>query len=53
MAITKYTLIYSVPAEAEVEVAAVVAVVLSVLVIGKRVKGAAAERVPLWPCVLL
>jgi len=39
--------------EAEVETAVAVAVVLGVLVIGKRVGGAAAERVPLWPCVLL
>jgi len=47
-AIAKYTLIDPVLAEAVVATAAP-----SVLAIGKRVRGAAAERVPLWPRVLL
>jgi hypothetical protein len=46
--IAKYTLID--PALAEV-VAAIV--VPSVLAIGERIRGAAVERVPLRPCVLL
>jgi len=46
--ITKYTLTDPVLVEA------VVATVASgVLVIGERVRGAAVERVPLRPCVLL
>ena len=47
-AIAEYTLIDPVPAEA---VAAIVAP--GVLAIGERVRGAAVERVPLRPCVLL
>jgi hypothetical protein len=47
-AIAKYTLIDPALAEA---VAAIVAP--SVLAIGERVRGAAVERVPLRPCVLL
>ena len=47
-AIAKYTLIDSML----VKVVAVIAVP-SVLVISKRVKGAAAERMPLWPRILL
>jgi hypothetical protein len=47
-AITKYTLTDPVLVEA---VAAIV--VTSVLVIGKRVRGAAVERVPLRPYILL
>ena len=43
----KYTLIYSVLAEA------IAVVAPSVPVIGERVKGAVVERVPLWLCVLL
>jgi len=43
----KYTLIYSVLAET------IAAVVPSVPAIGKRVRGAAVERVPLRLCVLL
>ena len=43
----KYTLTYSVLAEVTV------VVVPSVLAIGKRVRGAAVERVPLRLCVLL
>ena len=46
--ITKYTLTDSMLAEA-----VVVTVAPSMLAIGKRVRGAAAERVPLWPRVLL
>jgi hypothetical protein len=46
--IAKYTLIDPAPAEA---VAAIV--VPSVLVISERIRGAAVERVPLRPCVLL
>jgi len=42
-----------VPAEVETKAVAAAAVALSVLAIGKRVKGAAAERVPLRPCILL
>jgi len=53
MAIAKYTLIYSMLAEIKPKAAAAAAVALSVLAISKRVKGAAAEWVPLWPCVLL
>ena len=45
--IAEYTLIGPVLAEA-----AVVIVVSSELAIGKRVRGAAVERVPLRPCVL-
>jgi hypothetical protein len=48
IAIAKYTLIDLMLAEA---VAAIV--VPGVLAIGKRVRGAAVERVPLRPCVLL
>ena len=48
IAIAKYTLIDSVLAEA-----VVVIVVPSVLAIGKRVRGAAVERVPLRPRILL
>ena len=46
--IAKYTLI-------DLVLAGVVAVIVvpGVLVIGKRVRGAAVERVPLRPCVLL
>ena len=46
--ITEYTLIDLVPAEAAAATAAP-----SVLVIGKRVKGAAVKRVPLRPYILL
>ena len=46
--IIKYTLIDLVLAEAAVAIAAP-----GVLVIGKRVRGAAVERVPLRPCILL
>ena len=46
--ITKYTLTDPVPAEA-----AAVIVAPIILVISKRVRGAAVERVPLRPCVLL
>jgi len=46
--IAKYTLIDPMLAEAVAAIAAP-----SVLVISKRVKGAAVERVPLRPCVLL
>ena len=48
IAIAKYTLIDLMPAEAVVAIAAP-----SVLAIGERVRGAAVERVPLRPCVLL
>ena len=47
-AIAKYTLTDSMLAEAVAVIA-----VPSVLVTGKRVRGAAAEWVPLWPRVLL
>ena len=47
-AITKYTQTDPVLAEAVVAIVAP-----SVLAIGKRVRGAAVERVPLRPCVLL
>jgi hypothetical protein len=47
-AIAKYTLIDLVLAEVVAATA-----VPSVLAIGKRVRGAAVERVPLRPCVLL
>ena len=48
MVITKYTL-------TDLVLAKVVAVTVapSVLAIGERVRGAAVERVPLRPCVLL
>jgi len=46
--IAKYTLIDPVPAEA-----AAVTAASGVLAIGERVRGAAVERVPLQPCVLL
>ena len=46
--IAKYTLIDLALVEAVVAIA-----VPSVLVISKRVRGAAVEWVPLWPCVLL
>jgi hypothetical protein len=48
IAITKYTLIDPVLVEV---VAAIV--VPGVLAIGERVRGAAVERVPLRPCILL
>ena len=48
IAITKYTLIGPVLAEA-----VAVIVVSGVLVINKRVRGAAVERVPLRLCILL
>jgi hypothetical protein len=48
MAITKYTLMDSVLAEAAVVIAA-----LGVLVIGERVRGVVVEWVPLRPRVLL
>ena len=47
-AITKYTLTDSMLAEVVVAIA-----VPGVLVIGKKVRGAAAERVPLRPRILL
>ena len=46
--ITKYTLIDPAPAEAVVAI-----VVPGVLAIGERIRGAAVERVPLWPYILL
>ena len=48
IAIAKYTLIDPALVEALAATA-----VPGVLVIGERVRGAAVERVPLWPCVLL
>ena len=47
-AIAKYTLTDSIPVEAVAAIA-----VPGVLVIGKRVREAAAERVPLWLRILL
>jgi len=49
IAIAKYTLIFSLLAGAAV----VLEVALGVLGISKRVRGAAAERVPLWLRILL
>jgi hypothetical protein len=48
IAIAKYTLTGPVLVEAVVAI-----VVSSVLAISKRVRGAAVERVPLRPCILL